>query len=202
MKKFKCFDSLVAFHLSFPASRSSFSVANILLYAHLLAGWFNVLSGWLAIRLGLVVGKEGKVVSYEWREDFAELAEKNVAKAGLAAYVEVKRKSVFDGIDEKEVDLITLDLADSEKALPAAFAALKHGGFVVGYSPNVEQVRRFVDGGLACGFEQFRVVETIEREWLVRPQGCRPATMGLFHTAFLSFLRKPAPNAKPKPSGE
>lgn len=149
-------------------------------------------SGWLAIRLGLIVGEKGKVTSYEWREDFAGLAEKNVAKAGLGKIVEVKRKNVFEGIDEKDVDLITLDLADSEKVLPAAHAALKEKGFVVGYSPNVEQVRRFVEAGLAAGLEQFRVVETIEREWLVRPQGCRPATMGLMHTAFLSFLRKPA----------
>ncbi len=148
-------------------------------------------SGWLTVRLASLVAPAGKVFSYEWREDFAKLAQKNVEKAGLQAVVEVKLKSIFDGIDEQEIDLVCLDLAGSEKALAHAFAALKPGGVVVGFLPNVEQAKAFVLEGEALGFLHERTIDVLEREWLVRPHGVRPATTGLMHTVFLSFLRKP-----------
>ncbi len=152
-------------------------------------------SGWLAIYLGSVVAPLGRVSSYEWREDFALLAGKNVEKAGLAAVVEIKRKSIFDAMDERGVDLVTLDLAESDKALPHAWNAVKEGGFVVGYLPNVEQVKTFVMAGEALGFKHVETVESIIRELLVRPYGCRPASSGITHTAYLSFLKKPLPEA-------
>ena len=149
-------------------------------------------SGFLAISLANVVGSAGKVYSYEWREDFHKLAEKNLAKAGLDKNVELKHKSIFDGIDETEVDVIILDLADSEKVTPYAFNALRKDGILVGFHPNVEQIRKFSDTAKQAGFENERTIEVIVRDWLVRDYGCRPANMGLTHTAFLSFWRKPA----------
>jgi tRNA (adenine57-N1/adenine58-N1)-methyltransferase len=144
-------------------------------------------SGWLAIALGNACKK---VVSYERRDDFAALAEENVKRAGLQRYVKIKRKDVFEGIEEKEVDLVTLDLADSEKVLPHAKAALKEGGMVVGYLPHAEQVQRFVK---VLNEEKFRdvfCVECIVREMLVREAGFRPDTTGLWHTAYLVFAKK------------
>lgn len=151
-------------------------------------------SGWLAIYLGSIVAPSGRVYSYEWRGDFAELAEKNVAKAGLQEIVEIKRKDVFQGIDEREVDLVCLDLANAEKTLPHAFAALKPKGSCVGFLPNVEQVKAFVLEAQRLGFEHERTVSVLPIEWLVRQQGARPATKGLLHTVFLAFLRSPARN--------
>ena len=149
-------------------------------------------SGWLSVRLGSIVAPNGKVFSYEWREDFAGLARKNVEKAGLEGVVEIRQKDVFSGIDETEVDLVCLDLAGSEKALGHAFAALKPKGFCVGFLPNVEQAKAFVLEGERLGFTHELTVDVLGREWLVRPHGVRPATTGLLHTVFLSFLRKPA----------
>ena len=148
-------------------------------------------SGWLAVYLGSIVAPSGKVVSYEAREEFACIAEKNIARVGLEKVVEVKRADVFQGIEEKDVDLITLDLADSEKALAHAFNALRQGGHCVGYLPCFEQVKKFVLEAKNAGFEHVRSIEVGVREILVRECGCRPATKGLTHTAFLSFLRKP-----------
>ena len=148
-------------------------------------------SGWLAICLGSIVAPLGKVVSYECREEFASLAEKNVARAGLSEVVEIKRADVFCGISETEADLVTLDLADSDKAVATAFAALKPGGWCVGYHPCFEQVKKFVLEAQRVGFEHSQSIEVIVREILVRDYGCRPATKGLTHTAFLSFERKP-----------
>jgi len=145
-------------------------------------------SGWLACMLGNVCGR---VVSYEWREDFARIAEGNVKRAGLDN-VEIKVKDVFAGIDEKDADLVVLDLADAEKAVKHAFAALKKDGFLVGYLPHAEQVQRFVKACREAGFaeENIFTLEAIVREMLVREQGFRPDTKGLWHTGYLTFARK------------
>jgi tRNA (adenine57-N1/adenine58-N1)-methyltransferase catalytic subunit len=143
-------------------------------------------SGFLAIALGNVCKS---VVSYEWRPDFAELAGKNAKRSGIAG-IEIKQKSIFDGIDEREVDLVTLDLADSEKAVPHAFAALKKGGYAVGYLPHAEQVKKFTMACKEAGFSDAFCIESIVREILVRDAGVRPANMGLTHTAYLVFAKK------------
>lgn len=147
-------------------------------------------SGFLAIHLASVVAPEGKVFSYEWKDDFAALAKRNVELAGLKKVVEIKHDDVFAGIAEKNVDLVTLDLAGSEKVLPHAFDALKKNGFCVGVLPNVEQMKNFVLEGKKLGFEHVRSVDCLTREWMVREEGCRPETTGVLHTAFLSFLKK------------
>jgi tRNA (adenine57-N1/adenine58-N1)-methyltransferase len=149
-------------------------------------------SGWLACYLGSIVAPSGKVFSYEVREEFALLAEENVKRAGLEGVVVVKRGNVFEEISEKNVDLVALDLAGSEKALSNAFAALRPGGKCVGYFPCFEQFKAFVLEGERIGFEHERTIEVGVREMLVRDYGCRPATKGLTHTGYLSFLCKPA----------
>ncbi|MFA6489896.1 MAG: methyltransferase domain-containing protein [Candidatus Micrarchaeia archaeon] len=144
-------------------------------------------SGWLAISLANVAKK---VTSYELREEFAELAEKNAKRAGVSDSLEIKRKSVLEGIDEKEVDLVTLDLADSDKAVAHAYAALRKGGMVFGYVPHVEQAKRFFEACTAAGFADVQMVEAINRSYLVREAGVRPENTGLTHTAYLVFATK------------
>jgi tRNA (adenine57-N1/adenine58-N1)-methyltransferase len=147
-------------------------------------------SGFLTVYLASLVGKEGKVITYEKRDDFAEIVRKNVEKAGFQDRVELKVHDIFQGIEDKEFDLITLDFAESEKALVFAKDALKETGFVVGYLPNVEQAKAFVLEGEKLGLKHIMTSETIMREMLIREKGCRPETKGLFHTGYLTFLKK------------
>jgi tRNA (adenine57-N1/adenine58-N1)-methyltransferase catalytic subunit len=144
-------------------------------------------SGWLALSLARFCKR---VYSYDVREDFIALAEKNKLIWNLEN-VTFKNKDVTKKIDEKDVDLVTLDMPSSEKALKNAKGALKQNGYVVGYLPHTEQVQKFVSKLNKLGFTDVHTVETIVREMLVREQGTRPATMGLLHTAYLVFARKP-----------
>lgn len=143
-------------------------------------------SGWLAISLANV---SKRVVSYEVREEFAEIARKNAKRAGVEN-LEIKLRSVLEGIEEKEIDLVTLDLANSDGAVLHAHGALKKGGVLVGYLPHVEQVRKFVEACGKAGFAEISTVEGIVREYLVREAGMRPENTGLTHTAYLVFARK------------
>lgn len=144
-------------------------------------------SGWLAISLANVAKK---VTSYEWRPEFAELAEKNAKKAGVEGTLTVKRADVLQGIEERDVDLVTFDFADSDKAVPHAHDALRAGGMLFGYLPHVEQARKFFEACEAAGFEQPHMAECIMRDYLVRAAGVRPENTGLTHTAYIVFARK------------
>lgn len=143
-------------------------------------------SGWLAASLARICKH---VYSYELRPDFIEIAEKNREILGLTNLT-FKNKDITKKIDEKEVDLITLDLPGSEKALKNAFKALKKGGVVVGYLPHTEQVKKFVEGLNKAGFSDAHTVEVIVRDMLVRKEGVRPTNTGIWHTAYLTFGRK------------
>lgn len=144
-------------------------------------------SGFLCIFLAYYCRK-GKVVTYEKRPDFAKLVRKNVKLSGLKNIV-VKEKDILEGIKEREVDLITLDMKGSEKVIENAFQVLKPGGWLVVYSPYIEQVISVRGGMENLDFTQIKTVENIVREWRVG-RHTLPEVSGVIHTGWLTFARK------------
>lgn len=143
-------------------------------------------SGWLSLSLARVAKH---VYSYEVREDFIAIAEKNRKTLGIKN-ITFKHQDACQNIDEKDADIMTIDMPNAEKVLANASGALKRGGVAVGYLPHTEQVAVFVEGLNSEGFSDAHTVEVIVREMLVRKEGIRPANMGLMHTAYLTFARK------------
>lgn len=131
-----------------------------------------------------------EVTTYEIRDDFYEIVKENKEKLGLTN-LKIKKKDIFRGIDEKDVDLITLDLPDPWNAIGVADKALRIGGFLVSYSPTIPQVMDFVNTVRKKGnFIHQRTIELIKREWEVEERKVRPITTQNVHTGFLSFFRK------------
>lgn len=143
-------------------------------------------SGWLAVSLARIAKK---VTSYDIRDDFLKIAEKNKENEKLDNLI-LKRKDITKGISERNVDLVTLDIPNSEKALKHARKALKENGFVCGYLPHTEQVREFVRQLNKNKFRNINTMEVILRDMLVREEGTRPSTKGVWHTAYLVFAQK------------
>jgi tRNA (adenine57-N1/adenine58-N1)-methyltransferase len=143
-------------------------------------------SGWLAVSLARA---SKQVTSYELREDFIKIAQRNKEIEGLGNLV-LKNADITKGIAEKDVDLVTLDMPNSEKALRPAYKALKPGGIAVGYLPHVEQVKKFVSSMVKLKFSNIFTIEVIVRDMLVREEGMRPSTKGVWHTAYLVFGQK------------
>ncbi len=143
-------------------------------------------SGWLAVSLARIAKT---VYSYDTREDFLAIAEKNRLMLGLDNLI-LKKGDVSKKIEEKEADVVTLDMPSSEKALSNAKKALKPGGCVVGYLPHMEQVKAFVMKLNSLKFIDVYTVEVNVRDMLVREEGVRPSTKGIWHTAYLVFARK------------
>ena len=131
-----------------------------------------------------------EVVSYEIRRDFAKVVKKNKEFLGLKN-LKINKKNVYKGIDERNVDLITLDLPEPWKALESSKKALKSGGFIVSYSPTIPQVIDFVNAvKKEKGFIHAKTVELIQREWEIDKRKVRPKTTQTVHTGFLSFVRR------------
>jgi len=144
-------------------------------------------SGALAIFLANIC-KE--VTTYEIRKDFIKIVKKNKELLDLKN-LKIKNKDIYKGIEEKNIDLITLDLPEPWKAIEPAKKALKPGGFLVNYSPTIPQVMDFIkqvnkDNNLT----HIKTIELIQREWEIDQRKVRPKTTQTVHTGFLSFVRK------------
>lgn len=126
------------------------------------------------------------VTSYEKNKDFFNLAKKNLEF--LYIKIKLKNKDIYEGIDEKELDLITLDLNEPWRVLKHAKKSLKSGGFLVSYLPNITQVSKLVKEAKEFYFD--KALEDIEREWIVDDERLRPKNLILGHTGFLVFLRR------------
>jgi len=146
-------------------------------------------SGWLSLFLANL-GCD--VTSYEVRKDFHEIAKSNVKDSGLK--VKLKNRDVTKGISEKQVDLVTLDMKNPEKAIAHAHRALRPGGWLAVFSMHVEQVAQVVKAVHKGGWTSPRTIELLERGWQVEIFGkksfSRPRTHMLAHTGFLTFARK------------
>lgn len=142
-------------------------------------------SGILSAYLARVVKR---VYSYERNPEFFKLAKENFQKLGLRN-IELKQGDVYEDVKENKLDLITLDLLEPWRVLKNARRALRSGGFLAVYSPNVTQVSRFVKE-LSDDFVFVKTIEVIEREWHVEDLRLRPKNRMIGHTGFLTFVRK------------
>jgi tRNA (adenine57-N1/adenine58-N1)-methyltransferase len=148
--------------------------------------------GALSMALLRAVGLQGRVISYETRPDFAEMAQSNVQQFyGPAPNWTVKVADALTGIEERDVDRMTLDIAEPWHLLPLAAAALRSGGLILGYVPTVMQVKQFVDALRAHGgFAAIRSFETFIRFWYVKSLSVRPEHRMIGHTGFIVVARR------------
>ena len=141
-----------------------------------------------------LAGIAREVITYEIREDFIEIVNKNIDFLNLKN-IKVKNKNIYQDIDEKNIDVVTLDVPEPWNAIENCAKALKPGGFIVSYSPSVPQVADFVNSiKKNDSFVYLKTVEISEREWEVEDRKVRPKSQGIGHSGFLSFARKVTKN--------
>lgn len=132
-----------------------------------------------------------QVTGYDINETYLSLAKKNVEFLGLKN-ITLKKKDLYnEKSDEKNLDLVTLDLPEPWNAIKNIQDALKIGGFLVSYSPTIPQVQEFVEH--IRSNEQFlylKTVELTERLWKVEGKAVRPQSAPITHSGFITFARK------------
>ena len=146
-------------------------------------------SGFLTSYLANIVKPNGKIISYEKRKEFAEIAKKNVEIAGLQKIVKIKVKDIYKGIKESKVDAVVLDLAEPWKAVRHAKKALKNRCYLIAYLPTIEQVKKLAETCEKIGMKT-KTIESINREMLIRSEATRPETKGLLHTGYIIIAKK------------
>ena len=147
-------------------------------------------SGALTIALASFVAPGGKVVSYEKRDDFADVARKNIRRTGLERYAQVKVADATAGIEERGIDSAVIDIPNPWDVVDNAYKALKLGGHLASYSPTFNQVELTVKKLRERGFSGVRSIETLLREIVVHDMGTRPSFDMLGHSGYLTFARK------------
>lgn len=147
-------------------------------------------SGALTIALANCVRPDGKIISYEKRKDFAEIAKRNIENAELGKWVDIKIADVTESIDEKDADAVILDIPNPWDAVKNAYSSLKTGGHFCSYSPTMNQVEQTVKTLRFHSFIEIKTFENLQREIVVGEGGVRPGFDMLGHTGYVTFARK------------
>jgi tRNA (adenine57-N1/adenine58-N1)-methyltransferase len=153
-------------------------------------------SGSLTCALLRAVGPTGRVLSYELRDDHADVAVRNVQTffAEQPANWTLRRGDVADHPADEQVDRAVLDMLSPWEVLPAVAAAIRPGGVLIGYVATTTQLSRLVEALRAHSrFTEPSSWETFVRGWHVVGLAVRPEHRMIGHTAFLVTARRLAP---------
>jgi tRNA (adenine57-N1/adenine58-N1)-methyltransferase len=147
-------------------------------------------TGALTTALAHYIKPDGKIFSYDVREESLKTAEKNLKRSGHIGFVELKLKDVTLGIDERDVDAVVLDLAVPWLVVPHAYEALKPSGIIVSFSPTIDQVVKTVEALREHNFVCIETFECIMRGMQIERGKTRPQTLMTGHTGYITHARK------------
>jgi tRNA (adenine57-N1/adenine58-N1)-methyltransferase len=150
-------------------------------------------SGALTCALLRAVGPGGHVISYENRDDHAEVAVRNVETffGERPPNWSLRLGDAAGHPADERVDRVVLDMLSPWEVLPTAAKALNPGGVLVGYVATTTQLSRLVEALRADGgFTEPSAWESMIRGWHVVGLAVRPEHRMIGHTAFLVTARR------------
>jgi len=158
-------------------------------------------SGAMTCSLLRSVGETGEVHSYELREEFAAVADRNVAKwFGVRPPSWHLTLGDMLTIAEGDLDGVVLDMLAPWECVDAVGDALAPGGVLVGYVATTTQMSRLVETlRVAGGWTEPRAEESLMRTWHLEGLAVRPDHKMNGHTAFLVTARRLAPGVNVPP---
>jgi tRNA (adenine57-N1/adenine58-N1)-methyltransferase len=141
--------------------------------------------------LSMTVLRAGaSVVGYELREDFAKRAQANVASMlGPGADFRVELRDVAQGIGERDLDRVLLDMPEPWRVVAPAAEALRPGGILLCYLPTINQTAQLREALDDSPFGLAETVEIMRRTWHIEPRSVRPDQRMVGHTGFLTTAR-------------
>jgi tRNA (adenine57-N1/adenine58-N1)-methyltransferase len=147
-------------------------------------------SGALTTALLRAIGPTGRVTGYEIRDDFRDRAVANVhGFLGTDVPLDAHVRDVYEGIDERDLDRVVLDLPEPWRVVKHAIEALRPGGILLAYLPTILQVGRLREELATAPFGMVESLEVLQRGWHVEGQSIRPDHRMVAHTGFLTVAR-------------
>jgi tRNA (adenine57-N1/adenine58-N1)-methyltransferase len=150
-------------------------------------------SGAMTIMLARAVAPMGRIYSYEIRPDIQNLARKNLERMGLDHLVELRLHDIGEGLFERGVDAVFLDLPKPWDYLSQAHDALIGGGFFGCILPTTNQVVDLLGRMEQYGFGLAEVEELLLRPYKAVSARLRPMDRIVAHTGYLVFARALTP---------
>jgi tRNA (adenine57-N1/adenine58-N1)-methyltransferase len=148
-------------------------------------------SGALTAALLWGVGLRGQVVTYELNSAQVKQGLANIYKFFPEANnLTVKVGDIYQGIEEREVDRVVLDVPEPWHVVPWAAHAFVPGGIFLSFLPTTLQVHQLCEAFRKDG--RFQMVETVElilRTWHVSERSVRPDHRMVAHTGFIVTAR-------------
>ncbi|MBK8617213.1 MAG: tRNA (adenine-N1)-methyltransferase [Anaerolineales bacterium] len=155
-------------------------------------------SGSMTIAMATAIGAEGRIISYEQKQDTQNLARKNLERVGLASHVDFKLRDIKEGFDETDADAFFLDVQNPFDYIPQVRASIKTGGFFGTILPTFNQVEKTLHALKKNNFAFIEVCEIILRHYKSDPARIRPTDRMVAHTGYLMFARKIEPSTDPR----
>ena len=159
-------------------------------------------SGALSLWLLRAIGAEGRLVSFERRSDFADVARANVETFlgtepdNWDVLVGDLGEALPAAVAPASVDRVVLDMLAPWECMDVVADALAPGGVVVCYVATATQLSRVAEYIRGTGlFTEPDANETMVRGWHVEGLAVRPDHRMVAHTGFLIWARRLAPGA-------
>lgn len=147
-------------------------------------------SGGLTSVFAHFVGDNGRVVTYDRREEFSKLAESNTERWGVRDRVVFKVRDMRDGFDERDADAVFLDVQNPWDFIGIAHDALAWGHHLGILVPTFNQVEKTLIAMNDHHFVDIQVLELLMRYLKTDPRRLRPDDTMTAHTGFLIFGAK------------
>ncbi|WP_040164461.1 tRNA (adenine-N1)-methyltransferase [Microbacterium gorillae] len=159
-------------------------------------------SGALSLSLLRAIGSDGRLLSFERREEFADVARANV-ETFFGEVPETWSVTLGDLAEElpsatepASVDRVVLDMLAPWDVMDAVADALTPGGVVICYIATATQLSRVAEYIRGMGvFTDPEASETMVRGWHVEGLAVRPDHRMVAHTGFLLTARRLAPGS-------
>lgn len=154
-------------------------------------------SGALTLHLLRAVGTQGRVFSFERRQEFADIATTNISAycgdqpENWKLYLGNLQEELTLRCPPNTVDRVVLDMLAPWECISEVASALTPGGVLLCYVATVTQLSRVVETIRDSGrFTHPKPVETMVRGWHVEGLAVRPNHRMVGHTGFLVTARK------------
>ncbi len=146
-------------------------------------------SGSLTVALAWYVGEEGKVFTYERREEFFSLCKENLDRVGLTHRVIQLQRDIADGFERHDADCAFIDVKTPWEYLDQLIETVKSGSPVGFLLPTTNQVSTLLSHMEKKGFLAIEVLEILIRKYKPVPERLRPQDRMVAHTGYLVFSR-------------
>jgi tRNA (adenine57-N1/adenine58-N1)-methyltransferase len=150
-------------------------------------------SGALSISLLRAVGAEGSVDSFEKREEFAQVASKNITQyfGATPQNWSITLGAVQEAQHTKKYDRVVLDMLAPWECVQMAYDVLHPGGVFLAYVATTTQLSVTAEAIKESGkFTEPESTETIIRGWHHEGLAVRPQHRMIGHTGFLLVARR------------